>query len=298
MSKITVRGKINFYRILTFISVLSMLLSVLFVPFFRVKWTNREYTIKETLYTDISLSQWLMNGESKIHSESFKELEEFFGEPLGTIKIEEIKKVESELNKGAEKVGPEALIPALCIALLLLIVFFVVILPQKKITQKGDEALQAHGNLNELTPRQKSKYIATKLGVSKAVLSEALIIPVIIAISYFWVALGEHNEKYIFSFTIPVILYVLVALSLLCLIIQQVLANLIIKEAEAHNCFDIQTIKSMPAFAYSQGYAANVAGEPSLTANAEKLLEYKKLLDDGIITQEEFDAKRKQLLDL
>ena len=32
--------------------------------------------------------------------------------------------------------------------------------------------------------------------------------------------------------------------------------------------------------------------------NIEKLKEYKKLLDDGIITQEDFDKKKQQLLDL
>ena len=33
-------------------------------------------------------------------------------------------------------------------------------------------------------------------------------------------------------------------------------------------------------------------------SNAEELAKFKKLVDDGIITQEEFDAKKKQLLGL
>ena len=32
------------------------------------------------------------------------------------------------------------------------------------------------------------------------------------------------------------------------------------------------------------------------TSNADELKKYKKLLDDGIISQEEFDAKKKQIL--
>lgn len=32
--------------------------------------------------------------------------------------------------------------------------------------------------------------------------------------------------------------------------------------------------------------------------NADKLLNYKKLLDDGVITQEEFDIKKKELLNI
>ena len=32
--------------------------------------------------------------------------------------------------------------------------------------------------------------------------------------------------------------------------------------------------------------------------NIEKLKEYKKLLDDGLITQEEYDKKKQQLLNL
>lgn len=37
---------------------------------------------------------------------------------------------------------------------------------------------------------------------------------------------------------------------------------------------------------------------PQPTSNTEELLELKKLLDQGIITQDEFDAKKKQLLGL
>ena len=33
-------------------------------------------------------------------------------------------------------------------------------------------------------------------------------------------------------------------------------------------------------------------------SNADELKKYKELLDSGVITQEEFDAKKKQLLDL
>ncbi|MBQ2940785.1 MAG: SHOCT domain-containing protein [Clostridia bacterium] len=34
------------------------------------------------------------------------------------------------------------------------------------------------------------------------------------------------------------------------------------------------------------------------TSNADELKKYKELLDSGVITQEEFDAKKKQLLGL
>ena len=34
------------------------------------------------------------------------------------------------------------------------------------------------------------------------------------------------------------------------------------------------------------------------TSNADELKKYKELLDEGIISQEEFDAKKKQLLNL
>ena len=46
------------------------------------------------------------------------------------------------------------------------------------------------------------------------------------------------------------------------------------------------------------------AGEESSTVHsvgfscADEILKYKELMDDGIITQEEFDAKKKQLLGL
>ncbi len=34
------------------------------------------------------------------------------------------------------------------------------------------------------------------------------------------------------------------------------------------------------------------------SSNADELKKYKELLDDGVITQDEFDAKKKQLLGL
>lgn len=37
---------------------------------------------------------------------------------------------------------------------------------------------------------------------------------------------------------------------------------------------------------------------PQNTSEVEKIREYKKLLDDGIISEEEFEAKKRQLLDL
>lgn len=36
----------------------------------------------------------------------------------------------------------------------------------------------------------------------------------------------------------------------------------------------------------------------SLIGEADQIAEYKKLLDDGVITKEEFDAKKKQILKL
>ena len=43
--------------------------------------------------------------------------------------------------------------------------------------------------------------------------------------------------------------------------------------------------------------SATVASAPA-TSNADELKKYKELLDSGVITQEEFDAKKKQLLGL
>jgi len=42
----------------------------------------------------------------------------------------------------------------------------------------------------------------------------------------------------------------------------------------------------------------NRANSSSVPSSADELKKYKDLLDDGIITQEEFDAKKKQLLGL
>lgn len=49
---------------------------------------------------------------------------------------------------------------------------------------------------------------------------------------------------------------------------------------------------------YIENYQANQGAPTQALSGADEILKYKKLLDDGILTQEEFDAKKKQLLGL
>ena len=42
----------------------------------------------------------------------------------------------------------------------------------------------------------------------------------------------------------------------------------------------------------------NTVSQNTVTSSADEIVKLKKLADDGIITQEEFEAKKKQLLDL
>ncbi len=61
----------------------------------------------------------------------------------------------------------------------------------------------------------------------------------------------------------------------------------------------VQPVYSEPVY-QQPAYTAPVYTAPVQTApqTTDELREYKKLLDDGVITQEEFDAKKKQLLNL
>jgi hypothetical protein len=66
--------------------------------------------------------------------------------------------------------------------------------------------------------------------------------------------------------------------------------------------------KVHPAYVFSCSCGRNKRGEegskaeqkqmPNETERAASIREYKKLMDDGIITAEEFEAKKKQLLNL
>lgn len=51
-------------------------------------------------------------------------------------------------------------------------------------------------------------------------------------------------------------------------------------------------------FLGKKGKKAPIENDKALISNADELVKYKDLLDSGIITQEEFDAKKKQLLRL
>ena len=60
----------------------------------------------------------------------------------------------------------------------------------------------------------------------------------------------------------------------------------------------ISLLDSMCAKAAAEKALAANAAQPSATSSADEILKYKNLLDSGIISQEEFDAKKKQLLGL
>lgn len=49
---------------------------------------------------------------------------------------------------------------------------------------------------------------------------------------------------------------------------------------------------------YIENYQTNEGAPTQALSGADEIVKYKKLLDDGILTQEEFDAKKKQLLGL
>ena len=49
---------------------------------------------------------------------------------------------------------------------------------------------------------------------------------------------------------------------------------------------------------YVENYQTDNSSVVQNISSADEILKYKKLLDDGILTQEEFDAKKKQLLGL
>lgn len=44
--------------------------------------------------------------------------------------------------------------------------------------------------------------------------------------------------------------------------------------------------------------AQSMKTETAYTSSADELIKYKKLLDDGAITQDEYDVKKKELLNL
>ena len=58
----------------------------------------------------------------------------------------------------------------------------------------------------------------------------------------------------------------------------------------------IQSLESQAYQAPAQQYAAPQAPEASISVKAEELTKLKQLLDAGILTQEEFDGQKQQIL--
>ena len=61
--------------------------------------------------------------------------------------------------------------------------------------------------------------------------------------------------------------------------------------AQAHEC-----ISMLQIVCDSQKYESSESQKENSMSAADEIVKYKKLLDDGILTQDEFDAKKKQLL--
>ena len=70
-------------------------------------------------------------------------------------------------------------------------------------------------------------------------------------------------------------------------------ADLKVVGYEIHNCVSDLLIERQ-----TKPTAATAIKQEAPKSDADELKKYKELLDSGIITQEEFDAKKKQLLGL
>lgn len=70
------------------------------------------------------------------------------------------------------------------------------------------------------------------------------------------------------------------------------------EKTHASKMFDLMKSNMMNAVKPEKRVIINVAPQQSSSSNADELLKWKKLKDEGAITEEEYEAKKKQLLGL
>lgn len=315
--KLTVRGKIQVYKvILTILALLFVL--IYWLPCLRVEWTKESFGISEEYYVQFSLFEWSVGSEKQIQLKNASQLKELLGisqeqldEILGEIHISKdgiyiphkTDTSKDDLLEG-ETLGDylEFLVKELTALFIFLVAILVIciamitwaVIVSKKKSASMKSALESQlskaGNVDKLDKNSRKKVLRVIFGIDPYACLGSIMVILFPVLSYLLVSFKNGNEDFGFKLTDFCICFMVI--ETLAFVALQFLANTVIKDIKNQKIVSKKAISEMKFFVESNSDTS------TNQKNVAAILEYKKLLDAGVITEEEFEQKKKQLLNI
>ena len=312
MSKL--KSKIVVAKVIPTVVLIVIILFLVFAPLFTLEWNAQALGVTEEYYANISFFDWIEGNNTQIHLKNagdFGIFEGDFDNFSATINIDRDVKTQEETTN---QTFP-SLIPLLIGAVGLVVLAIYVQRSNKDSEQKGKNLIQL-AQANKWDKKTENQFLQRVIGLDPKPWQYIFVYPMIGLAAWLFLSF-EAQPNEIFNIGISInFVYFFIGLSILA-ILQQLLVNSIIKEIKEKKITrNDQIFPGKPAIATVPKATVGIshtsefftdtppATQPPAQPNSAEaenvntLLEYKKLLDAGIITQEEYDKKKKDLLGL
>ena len=290
MSKVTPRGNILFSKIIEWSFFIILALIFLFAPALRVEWSEPNSIVEENYYADFSVLEWMFDGTATVHSKGLENLEDLFG-ITQEINAEDIHRVDGKINSAFESITDIGI----------LAVMFAIFIPTAALIKshiKTASKISSETPLKELSPRQRKAYLYARLGVSADYVLPICLPAILTALYLITVAPGLYNTNFSISLYAPTMI-ISIVLGVLYIIARQPFLKRATAGIIELNIKEKAKLRSMPYFGTVTPTTPTEQTAPqepiASTPTSDQLIEYKKLLDAGVITQEEFDKAKSAL---
>ena len=315
------KNKVLISQVLFIVLVVFMLVTMFFLPIFTLEWEEETFIGKEEYYVNVSFADWFLGSSKQVHLKNAKDYENALGlsrgqidELLGEVNIAEDIKTTMDLKSFV----PFA-VSFFMISVILMTVLVAVTKKQKKegenkkkqAEEKKQQLIQL-ATENRLDKKTEKQFISRVFGMVPSPWLGILFFAAGIPVWWFLfsgVTLLERSSED-FGMGLSIICFYCFAFVVVFCVLQQIFVNLITKEIREKHITSKEelcgaaSVATVTMSTSADAPAPAPASESIKTATvseldrAKALMEYKNLLDAGVITQEEFDNKKKDLLGL
>lgn len=326
MNGLTVRGKMVVRKIIANVSFCVLCLCLLFAPLISITQSENVFGSEIKIYANISLMEWLTGGEADFYIASDEQsigqskhelkyatidIEKDLKDPNLVYKNQELSKEEQEFRKIQVETAQESSVPFFCIMLALpFLLTLLLCVSFSKAATKSVAKLEKEGaNATEIEKAKKNKYLQTEFNAGPfRIHGEVLLMMIVLVLLMFVPTIKDQCPLDDIRFNITWWGYVLLAVSIIPGLVNNKISDSIANDVEKYNLNDPAVVNTMPFWG---SYSANnvtvgaVNGihnnEDHFSSNdafdsAKTISEYKKLLDAGAITQEEYDRLKEKIL--
>ena len=328
MNRLTVRGKMELRGIISTICSIILLCCIFFAPLISISQTEDFFGNEIKIYANISLVKWFNGGEVDFYiSDAEKggskdkikydtlDIEEDLKDPNLAYKNSDLSE-EEKLEKSIE-VETNQQVAKIFLWLIIVVVLFVVSLSLFLANKTANNIVanleKNRASAEKIEKAKKDLYLKNnfRAGPYRFPAEIILLSIAMIVAMYILIFMKKECADDDLRFGLTWWGYAVLAISFIPLFVNEVLSKSIVKDVEKYNISNPDVVKTMPFFGsnatfdFNAGtvtsganYNANMSNFSSNKeiGNAKSISEYKKLLDEGAITQEEYDKLKEKIL--